>query len=193
MAQKGFYINQQFCVGCKACQIACKDKNDLEVGQLWRKVTEVSDGNYVRQGNGIKAHVYAYWISMACNHCADPKCVANCPTGAMYKRKEDGVVLVDENRCIGCRYCTWSCPYSAPQYNELKGKIGKCNYCLDLVSQGKDPACVAACPMRALGFGEIEDLRKKYQGTDVILGLPDPKITQPSVTITPHKNAMREK
>jgi len=190
MAQKGFYINQQFCVGCKACQVACKDKNDLEAGQLWRKVEEVSDGYYVRRGEGYEPNVYAYWISMACNHCENPKCVNNCPTGALYKREKDGLVLFDEGKCIGCRYCIWSCPYNAPQYNEKKGKIGKCNYCVDLVEKGEDPACVAACPVRVLEAGDIEELRKKYKGTDQVAGMADPKITKPSITITPHKNAL---
>lgn len=190
MAQKGFYFDQRFCVGCKACQVACKDKNDLEVGQLWRKVKEVTGGQYVQWGEGIKPDVYAYWISMACNHCQDPKCVKNCPTGAMYKRQEDGVVLVDEKKCIGCRYCVWSCPYDAPQYNEQKGKVGKCNLCVDLAAKGEPPVCVAACPVRALDAGDIEELKKKYQGTDWVAGLADPGITKPSVTITPHKNAL---
>ena len=102
--QLGFVIEQERCMGCKACQAACKDKNDLEVGQLWRRVTEVSGGGYFEDGNAIRQHVYAFWTSMSCNHCENPRCVQNCPTGAMHKRAEDGVVVVDQDKCIGCRY-----------------------------------------------------------------------------------------
>jgi len=190
--QLGFHIDQNRCIGCFTCQIACKDKNDLEVGQRWRRVEEIAGGGYTRVGQGLQANVYAYWISIGCNHCQDPLCVKNCPTKALYKRPEDGIVVVDEKKCIGCRYCVWSCPYGAPQYNPQKGKIGKCNFCLDLLEKGEQPACVAACPMRALHAGDLKELAQKYGGTDRIKGLPDPSITKPSILITPHRHAAVE-
>lgn len=189
--QVGFHFAQNLCMGCKACQVACKDKNNLEVGQLWRRVVEVEGGSYYEDGAAIRHQVYAFWISLGCNHCADPLCVRNCPTGAMYKREDDGIVLVNKEKCIGCRYCVWSCPYGAPQYNEQEGKIGKCDYCIDLVQQGKDPACVAACPMRALHAGKLDELKQKHRGVDQTKGLPDPNITNPSLVVTPHKDAIK--
>lgn len=189
--QLGFYINQKVCSGCSTCQVACKDKNDLKVGQRWRRVTEVSGGSYSFQGTTLHANVSAYFISIGCNHCVNPKCVKNCPTGALYKREEDGLVLHDQDKCIGCRYCTWSCPYGAPQYNPDLGKVGKCNACVDLLKEGEKPACVAACPLRAIDFGEIGELRKKYGAIQTIKGLPEADITNPSLVIQPHRHAVK--
>ncbi|MBC7343197.1 MAG: dimethylsulfoxide reductase subunit B [Clostridia bacterium] len=189
--QLGFHIDQASCIGCFTCQIACKDKNDLEVGQLWRRVVEMAGGGYVEEGNTVRSNVFAYYIPVSCNHCADPPCVRNCPTGALYKREKDGLVLLNQDRCIGCQYCVWSCPYNAPQFNPATGKVGKCNFCVDLLEQGKDPVCVSACPMRALHWGPIDELKQKYGGVDLIRGLPDPKLTGPSLLVTPHRDAIK--
>ena len=186
--QYGFYVDQQHCIGCFTCQVACKDKNDLPVGIRWRRVREFQGGDTIIENDVFKSNVFAYWLSLACNHCEIPKCAINCPTGAMYKREEDGIVLVDQDKSIGCGYCTWSCPYEAPQ---LSGKtVTKCNFCIDLQAQGKNPACVDACIMRVLEYGPIDELRKKYGNVAQIKGLPDPSITKPSLVITPHKKAI---
>lgn len=187
--QMGFYFQQDRCVGCFTCQIACKDKNNLEVGQNFRKVKKFEGGGFVKDGNGYANNIYAFWTSLACNHCQDPKCVKGCPTGAMTKREEDGIVYVDQSKCIGCSYCEMNCPYHAPQFNKKLGKMGKCDLCKDLLAKGEKPICVDACPMRALDYGDIEDLKKKYQGTADVKGLPDSRITQPSLVIHPHRNA----
>ena len=161
--QLGFYVDQASCTGCKACQIACKDKNDLPVGITWRRVAEYSGGGWSQdesQGT-FKPNVFTYYTSVSCNHCEDPICVRVCPTKAMHKG-EGGIVSVDDGACIGCRYCEWACPYSAPQFNADKGVMTKCDFCQDFLAEGRDPACVAACPSRVLHFGEIDDLRRKY-------------------------------
>lgn len=183
MAQKGFYFDMTACSGCKTCQIACKDVNNLDVGILYRKVYEFEGGKYPTP--------WSFPLSIACNHCAEPKCVANCPTGAMYKRPEDGLVIHRREKCIGCRMCLWSCPYGAPQYNSKTGKAGKCDGCADRVAQGENPACVDACLMRCLQFGDIEQLRKKYGGTAEIKGLPASNATSPSLTVNPSPPAKR--
>lgn len=180
MGQKGFYLNMKTCIGCKTCQIVCKDKNNLEVGTLFRQVHEVEGGSFPKP--------WAYTFSLSCNHCAEPKCVANCPTGALQKRA-DGIVTHDKATCIGCKLCTWSCPYGAPKYIEKQGKAGKCNFCADLIDKGENPACVDACVMRALEFGELEELRKKYGTVADIKGIPDSGITKPSLVITPTNEA----
>jgi anaerobic dimethyl sulfoxide reductase subunit B len=179
MTQLGFHYNMSTCIGCRVCQIACKDKNDLKVGALYRRVHDMESGTFP---NPRIDH-----LSLGCNHCAEPKCIKNCPTGALYKQEKDGVVLHDKAKCIGCKMCTWSCPYGAPQYKEEEGKVGKCNLCIDLMEKGQDPACVSACVMRALEVGEIEELRKKYGNTRDVKGIPSSEITGPSLTITTKK------
>lgn len=179
MAQKGFYFDQTTCIGCKVCQVACKDKNESKVGVLYRRVYDMEFGKYP---NPRKAH-----LSISCNHCDNPKCVENCPSGALYKRAEDGIVIVDDNKCIGCRLCTWSCPYEAPQYKEEEGKVGKCDGCLDLLQKGEKPACVDACVMRCLFFDDIEVLRQKYGNNADAKGLPNSGITTPNIVITAKK------
>lgn len=186
--QLGFCMEQNMCMGCKACQVACKDKNDLEVGQLWRTVVKTEDGGYVEDGNALRHEVFSFWTTMSCNHCEKPACVEACPTGAMYKREEDGIVLVNKEECIGCRACEQACPYESPVFDDKEEKMGKCDFCVDQIIQGKDPICVGSCPVRALHFGEIEDLRKEYGTIDKTKGLPDP-ITKPALVIVPHKDA----
>lgn len=187
--QFGFHIDQQSCIGCFTCQIACKDKNGLESGEYWREVHEFTGGSSEEQNGVIRSNVYAYWLSMACNHCENPKCVTNCPTGAMHKREEDGIVLVDQEKCIGCGMCVWSCPYGAPQL--INNISSKCNFCIDLLELGKQPACVGACFMRALDYGPLDELKAKYGAVADVKGLPSSSVTSPSVVITPHKDSIK--
>lgn len=187
--QLGFHINSSICADCKACQVACKDKNNLPVGMMYRRVVQYGGGTWVRQGTTMVPNgVFSYSVSVACMHCENPPCVDVCPANAMQKRA-DGIVYVDQDKCIGCRYCQWACPYGAPVFDEAKGVVGKCNLCMDLVDQGLNPSCVDACPMRAIEFGELADLQAKYGTVNAVAPLPDAKITQPSVVITPHRHA----
>jgi anaerobic dimethyl sulfoxide reductase subunit B (iron-sulfur subunit) len=127
-------------------------------------------------------------VSVACNHCEAPICQEVCPASAIEKR-DDGVVLIDESKCIGCRYCEWTCPYAAPQFNEDTGKMTKCTFCSDNLEIGEPPACVAACPSRALDFGELEELHEKYGTLDEIAPLPEASLTKPALVIRPNRNA----
>ncbi|MFO7584129.1 MAG: DmsC/YnfH family molybdoenzyme membrane anchor subunit [Anaerolineales bacterium] len=151
-----FTFDASACTGCKACQVACKDKNNLPVGVLWRRVFEVSGGDWAQAGNAWENSIFAYNLSIACNHCAHPKCAGVCPTDA-YVQRADGVVYIDETKCMGCGYCAWACPYAVPQYNPELRHMTKCNFCFDEIDQGKSPACVAACPMRVLDFVILTD------------------------------------
>lgn len=156
-AQYAFLFDAKFCSGCKACQAACKDKNNLPPGVLWRRVMEVSGGTWQQQGPAWKNTVIAYNISIACNHCVHPKCAGICPVDA-YIVRADGIVILDESRCMGCGYCSWGCPYGAPQYDAQAGHMTKCDFCFENLEQGLPPVCVAACPLRVLDYRDMESL-----------------------------------
>ena len=110
MTQLGFYFDQTLCNGCKACQIACKDKHDTPIGVNWRRVVEYSGGTWnVNPDGTFNQDVFTYYTSISCNHCENPICVQVCPTTAMHK-EEGGIVKVDPTKCVGCRFCEWACP-----------------------------------------------------------------------------------
>jgi anaerobic dimethyl sulfoxide reductase subunit B len=187
--QLGFYFNANLCTGCKACQVACKDKWDLDLGVTWRRVAEYTGGNWVKEQDGSYTQdIFAYYTSVACNHCQEPMCMDVCPTQAITKR-DDGIVMINQDVCIGCRYCEWACPYNAPQFDEDRGVMTKCNMCFDAIDAGEPPACVAACPSRALDFGELDELKTRYAGVDEVAPLPQASITKPALVITPHKKS----
>ncbi len=153
--QHGFYFDHQLCVKCHACEIACKTWNEVEVGPRWREVVKVESGTY--------PHVKAMNVSMACMHCGDAPCRNACPVGAITKRADDGLVLVDENKCIGCGFCTWACPFNAPQLTAMAGKMQKCNFCQ---TPGKTRpldmprACEEVCPTGAIMSGSLVELAR---------------------------------
>lgn len=186
--QYTFYFDSNLCSGCKTCQIACKDKNNLDAGVLWRRVYEAGSGNWINRNGAWLNNIKVYNMSISCNHCQEPICVELCPTKAMNKN-ESGIVKVDTDKCIGCRYCEWACPYGAPQFDEKKGIMSKCNFCADYIEEGKNPSCVDACPMRVLDFGEVDEMRNKYGDQNNFFPLPESSFTKPAITITPHKNA----
>lgn len=188
MKRAAFHFDSGACSGCKTCQVACKDKNDLAVGQLWRRVYEVTGGGWQKRGAAWQQDVFAYNLSISCNHCEDPPCVENCPTGAL-ARRDDGIVTLDQNTCMGCKYCSWSCPYGAPQFNPDKRVMGKCDMCADYVDAGKNPSCVDACPMRALDFGEYDELLDRHGQPDHVYPQPDDSMTRPSICIRAHPGA----
>lgn len=186
--QLAFYFDSSSCSGCKACQVACKDKHDLPLGVKWRRVYEVGGGDWVKQDKGWTSEVFSYNLSIACNHCEDPVCMNSCPNQAISKN-ENGIVLIDPDRCMGCHYCEWTCPYGALQFNSEKGIMTKCTLCVDYLEQGKPPACVSACLMRVLGIGELEELEKKHGKNVEIYPLPLASFTKPALVIQPHPKA----
>lgn len=185
-----FHINSAACSGCKTCQIACKDRNDLNQGQLWRRVYEIEGGEWHLEGDAWDKQPWSYFISMSCNHCSEPECVKACPTTAMHVNS-NGIVLVDHEKCMGCGYCSWACPYGAPRPDPISGQMTKCNFCYDKISAGGIPSCVESCPMRALDFGTIEELKDRYGETRHIFPLPPEEMTEPNIVITPHRDSGR--
>ncbi len=145
--RKGFIFNTRLCVSCKACNAACMVENGW--GFNARRIFTHNPDAF-STGQVVN-------VSMACNHCQDPVCMTGCPTSAYSRNPETGAVLPVPERCIGCRYCTWNCPYDAPRYNEKSGIIEKCHFCNHLIIAGASPACSSACPTGALGFGDIPD------------------------------------
>jgi DMSO reductase iron-sulfur subunit len=205
-----FTFDSSACSGCKACQEACKDKNNLPVGVMWRRVIEVSGGDWVGGGYSAKIedsnqperpaptiwenNVFAYNLSIACNHCVHPKCAGVCPTDA-YVHRADGIVYIDSDKCMGCGYCSWACPYNAPRYNPDLGQMSKCNFCFDNIDAGLPPSCVAACPMRVLNFvevsalSEVEGQKSLWQlpATEHPFPLPTNSRTEPHLMVKPHR------
>jgi tetrathionate reductase subunit B len=147
--QYAMVIDTRRCIGCHACTVACKSENDVPLGnnRCWVEYTE----------KGSFPNVDRSFLPRLCNHCADPACVAVCPTGATWKREEDGIVKVDPDICIGCKYCIQACPYDARFLNPTTGAADKCDFCLHRVKEGLLPSCVNTCQGRARIFGDIND------------------------------------
>ena len=188
-----FTFDASACSGCKACQEACKDKNHLPIGILWRRVVEVSGGEWQSAGSAWENSVFAYNLSLACNHCSHPKCAGVCPTDA-YIVRPDGIVVIDASKCMGCGYCAWACPYGVPQYDGESGIMTKCNFCYDSIDAGLPPSCVAACPLRALEYETTEKLGTLKQSlrlwqlpaSEHPYPLPVNSRTEPHLSIKPH-------
>lgn len=136
MARIGFYYDQEKCIGCNACQMACKDQNNLEAGLFFRRAETIE----LYKDNKLEC----WHFSGACNHCDDSECITQCPTGAM-ERGDDGTVIHHKEKCIGCGICTKVCPYGAPKLRRLDGRSSKCELCFDRRKNGLNPACVDAC------------------------------------------------
>lgn len=172
--QHGFHFTADNCIACHACEAACSEKNDLPPHLAFRSVGYVEGGTYP---NFARVNV-----SMACNHCDDPVCLKGCPTRAYTKFAEYGAVLQDPDICFGCGYCTWVCPYNAPQLDPVQGHVQKCNMCVDRLEVGLKPACVSACLGNALDFGVIENAPERREQTRIeIPGFPTPDITRPNI------------
>ncbi len=186
--QTAFYFDASACSGCKTCQVACKDKHDSPPGVRWRRVYEVCGGEWKQQGKAWTQNLVSYNMSVACNHCEDPICLTSCPNKAITKN-DQGVVLIDPDRCMGCRYCEWSCPYGALQFDKRKKVMTKCTLCHDYLGQGRLPSCVSACPMRALDIGELQALEQRHGRNRETYPFPKETYTSPAIVIKPHPAA----
>ena len=184
MEQFGFYFNAKRCTGCKTCMLACKDYRNLDASVSFRQVYEFVGGSWSKDERGCWAQdCFAFYVSSACNHCASPACMEVCPTGAMGKN-ELGLVSVDEHRCIGCGYCALSCPYHAPKVDRTVGHSVKCDGCSQRAREGSAPVCVEACPLRALEFEHISDLRARHGRVADMPPLPDSSKTAPNLVLS---------
>ena len=175
MTQYAFYFDSTRCTGCRTCEMACKDYKDSSEGIHFRKVYDYEGGICELDEQGIcTTSAFVYHMSLGCQHCNDPACVQVCPTGATFKR-EDGIVVMDPHRCIGCRFCMAGCPFGARSFNfvdprkylsdpvpnpayptRMIGVVEKCTFCAERLAVGQMPACVEAAGGRIL-FGDLND------------------------------------
>ncbi|RJP86297.1 MAG: 4Fe-4S dicluster domain-containing protein [Desulfobacteraceae bacterium] len=145
MSDHYLFQNEKSCIGCQSCEVQCKTNKSLPQGPKPCQVITIGPrfiGNLPR----------ASYIFISCHHCDIPWCVTACPTGAMRKRPEDGIVFIREEDCVGCKTCITACPWGAPQWNPESGKVVKCDYCMDRIDQGLKPACVTICTTQCLNF-----------------------------------------
>lgn len=169
----GLVIDLDICVGCHACAVICKEWNTgghsaplpdydpygEEPSGVWFNRIHAFEAT---PEEGDKAGKTVYFPK-SCLHCEDAPCVPVCPTGASYKREEDGIVLVNHDICIGCKLCSWACPYGAREYDENDGVMKKCTLCVDRIynpnipEEKRKPACVSTCPAGARHFGDLGD------------------------------------
>jgi len=178
LVRYGMTIDLNRCVGCNSCTVACKVENGTTSGVFWRRVLIKEVGKFPTARR--------IFLPIQCNHCEEPLCVYACPTGASYQR-DDGIVLVDYEKCIGCHACTIACPYQVRFFIEdtdsiypngptpyeenlykskkypkfQRGTNSKCTFCVDRVEAGRDPACVESCPAEAMKFGDTDDPRSE--------------------------------
>ncbi len=143
--QYRFHFDMTKCIGCQCCVVACNEQNGNPADIHWRRVGEIEGGTY--------PETWRSYLSMGCNHCLEPTCMEGCPVDAYRKDADSGLVLHSADACIGCLYCTWNCSYGVPQFNQERGVVGKCDMCHGRLDEGREPACVHACPEGAI---EIE-------------------------------------
>ena len=172
MTQKGFVLDLDRCVGCHACIIACSNENNEQQTVNWREVHTFNEYHHPR--------LPAFNLSLSCNHCADPACLKNCPARAYAKDPVTGAVIHNSAHCIGCKYCTWACPYDAPRYEPEQGVVSKCTFCHERQLEGHSPACVSQCPTGALRFGNVDALT----GSAGVAGFPSTE-ADPSIRFVP--------
>jgi Fe-S-cluster-containing dehydrogenase component len=198
MAQIGWKINLDRCIGCTACMVACKAENNtypttspLELDRAGR-AKHVSYRWVVEQESGEYPSPKRLFVTVACNHCIEPACIAACPlsddddpgnpANVIVKRASDGIVLLDVDSCIGCRYCEAACPYGAPQFNPVTKKVEKCTACVHRLGQGFQPACVSTCVGGALEL--VADF-SGVPGNKAPPGFAPASLTKPAVEFVP--------
>jgi Fe-S-cluster-containing dehydrogenase component len=162
MAHYAIVTDLNRCVGCLACNVACKAMNGVQPGSYWSKTLRVGP-NPTEGGSGQYPDVEMYFLTMQCQHCSNPECVNVCPTGASYVA-DDGTVQIDGDACIGCQLCVAACPYGVRYLNEEINIVEKCTLCEHLLVEGELPACVAQCGGMARFVGDLDEGIETFEG-----------------------------
>ena len=172
--QFAFEVDLDACSGCTACVTACHSLNGLDDGETWRAVGML-------HGGSTSAPVVQH-VTTACHHCIDPACLKGCPAEAYVKDPTTGIVRHLDDQCIGCQYCTLMCPYDVPTYSERLGIVRKCDMCSTRISAGQEPACVNACPNRAIRITIVnrDEVIENAEANDFVPGAPEPDCTLPT-------------
>jgi DMSO reductase iron-sulfur subunit len=180
--RNAFIVDLNRCTGCHACETACQIANGVSGELRWRRV---------RTFNELHVHgVEVSHLSLACNHCASAPCMDGCPARAVYRDEATGAVLIDPEACIGCRYCAWACPYGAPRFDEGRGVMVKCDFCVERLRAGRRPACVSSCPTGALDWGSLPAERLVHAAPGMAEAAADPSIR--IVPLEPQRSAPRQ-
>ena len=158
MAKYSLLVDIDLCIGCQACEIACKQENNIAVGLRWVQVIQVGPKE-------VDGRLVMSFIPVRCKHCAKPACMDACPTEAITQRA-DGIVVINPGLCTGCKACIEACPFGAPQLNPGTNTVEWCTMCMHRIDKGVEPACVLACPTGAIHFGNTNQLseakRERY-------------------------------
>jgi Fe-S-cluster-containing dehydrogenase component len=144
MERNIFIFDQNKCVGCHACVVACMNENGFQSPDQWRNIHQSQEFHF--------PSLPLFYLSLACNHCEDAPCLKNCPALAYSRDEKTGAVIHHPEKCIGCKYCTWACPYDAPKFNSKTGIVEKCTFCNHRIEENLKPACANLCPVGALDF-----------------------------------------
>lgn len=180
MKQLGFLVHVEKCLGCRSCEFSCKNEHGYE-DTFRRKIHPVAE-------DGIKGHSFHHF-SMACNHCENPACLPVCPESCI-KKKQNGIVLIDQAKCSGCGKCVTACPFDAITINPITAKADKCNMCYERQMHSKAPICVSACPVKAIEIIDINDpINAHYE--KAIHGFEMKKVTNPSIRFQTRKEEIQ--
>jgi anaerobic dimethyl sulfoxide reductase subunit B (iron-sulfur subunit) len=175
--QRAWQIDLSRCIGCRACEVSCIQELNTGPDVRYRRVLPIETGKYPNNTR--------IFVTMTCFHCEAPSCKRACPVGAISKDPDDGVVIIDNDKCIGCRRCNWACPYGAPRFNKVTQKSEKCTFCKHRVGDDANPnhipACVATCLGKALIFGRLNQDITPQSGDPIPKGFADKGLTKPAV------------
>lgn len=211
----GMVIDLDRCIGCWTCAVVCKEENNVPLGLWWARILTVG-GDHIDVPEGEFPAVRMNYMPINCFHCDNPPCVQVCPVGATYKR-EDGIVMMDYDKCIGCRYCMVACPYNNRTFNwqspeqvpanedgyhvgavekppRPRGVVEKCDLCYHRVDEGLQPVCVEGCPAEARVFGDLNDPESEVSQmvrTGDVIRIREDLGTKPSVYYRPPRSVRR--